>query len=75
MARGLSRIIGMSRYDKYVQIYTELHIFTLRYSLQNIFLIHCARFYRYRSNKLLSFDVTLHRLKFPSSDRYIPRVS
>ena len=27
------------------------------------------------SAKLLTFDITLHRLKFPSSDRYILRVS
>lgn len=42
-------------------------------SSQTSFLFHCVRFRPCQSRQLLSFDITLHRLKFPSSDRYISK--
>ena len=55
-------------------------------SIQNYTYLHCDNLTVYLpdslrpilpspKDRLLSFDATLHRLKFPSSDRYMPRVS
>lgn len=56
---------------KSIQNYTYLHCGVLR-KTPSCFV---ASDFAVPGNRLLSFDVTLHRLKFPSSDRYMLRFS